>query len=119
MRALSCFIVNVFVSYVALASVAYNVTFDSTRDYPSGIPEGWEFSGSGKVSLDGAKIIASEYGLRFNFISATGENIVKTKEDVLINDNNQISCDYVSASVRIYMQKTANKNRRPSIKAGG
>ena len=36
-------------------------------------------------------------------------NIVKTKEDVLINDNNQISCDYVSASVRIYMQKTANK----------
>lgn len=89
---------------------AYEVAFTNSLIHVNGVPDGWQLMGSGSVSMltQQPKKIDGESGLGFSFVSATGTNILCTKEAVI--PSAEILCDNVSVRARVYLQKASARS---------
>ena len=104
MRKLYCFAVVGFFTAKLIAS--YDVTFDSSLSYPSGIPSGWSLFGSGSVKMMTVQPqqIGDKSALAFNFRTASGVNILGTTAAVISHED--VACDNVSVTIEAYIQKS-------------
>ena len=91
-------------------AMAFEVAFTNSLSTVNGVPDGWMLTGSGSVTMlnQQPQTIGGESGLCFSFRTATGTNLLRRTIADIRNDD--ISCDNVFVSARVYVQKEYSRS---------